>query len=77
MSTIGPAMSEKICATRTVAEALERMDAAATELITVYASKGVISGVVLRAEAERVDADSPVGDVTRRLLRYARGSDAA
>jgi hypothetical protein len=63
----------KICAQRTVSEALERMDSARTQLITVYESKGVISGVLLRAEAENAADDVAVGDVTRRLRRYAAG----
>jgi hypothetical protein len=72
LSTIRCAMDQvKICSQRTVGEALARMDTARTQLITVYEAKGVISGVLLRAEAETAAADVPVGDVTRRLLRYA------
>jgi hypothetical protein len=66
--------SLKICANRSVAEAIERMDLASAQLITVYESRGVISGVLLRAEAEQVAADVPVGDITRRLTRYAHES---
>jgi hypothetical protein len=67
----------KICASKSVAEALERMTVAQTQLITVYESRDVITGVLLRAEAEGVSPDVPVGSITRRLLRYGQAPERA
>lgn len=67
----------KICMRRSVGEALERMDSAQSQVITVYESRDVVAGVLLRAEAARHEPNRPVGDITRRLTRYADEFSAA